>query len=196
MAIQETSFENKMRNPRTRIYLPEVFAEADKKETVKERIEVIKAYKEKSSENAKLLRDYLQCLYHPAVKLDLPDTPPPYDNTQYVDYDMAPQTLLRALARVTYYVVGHSNYVEKTVNRENIFIQTLEGLHKKDAELYISVLLKKFPIELYPNLGMHIFSEAVPEFLPSSVIDIEGIIDEEKKSDGKSKIKKQVKKNV
>lgn len=195
MAIQQTAFKDKMRNPRTRIYLPEVFIEADKKETVKERIDVIKAYKEKSSDNEKLLRDYLQCLYHPLIKLDLPDTPPPYDNTQYVDYDLAPQTLQRALARVTYFIAGQSNYVSNTIKRENIFIQTLEGLHKKDSELYVSLLKKIFPVELYPNLGMHVFYEVAPEFLPESVIDIEGIIAEEKKLGMQPKTKKQDKKN-
>ena len=148
MAIQETAFADKMRNPRTRIYLPEVFDEANKQETLKERIEIVKAYKEKSSDNNKLLRDYLQCLYHPMVKLDLPDAIPPYDNTQYVDYDMAPVNLQKALSRVSYFVIGQTNHIEKRVKRENVFIQTLEGLHKKDSELYASILLKAFPIEL------------------------------------------------
>ena len=193
MAIQETSFENKMRNPRTRIYLPELFLEANKASTDKARVDLVKAYNDKSPENAKLLRDYLQCLYHPAVKLELPDTVPPYDDTQYVDYDMAPQTLQKALARVTYFVLGQPNYIEKVVKRENVFIQTLEGLHKNDAELYASVLLKKFPKKTYPKLGMHIFNKAVPEYLPESVIDVEGIIATEKKPKTASKVTKTTK---
>lgn len=171
MALQKTAFVDKMRNPRTRIYLPELFEEINSYETDEERVETIKQYVNKSQENSTLLCDYLQSIYHPAVKLDLPDSIPPYDNTKYVDYDMAPTTLSAGLKRIKYFVKGHSSYIEKLVKRENVFIQILEGMHSKDSLLYSYILLKKFPKETYQNLGIAVFNKAWPEVFVDVDVD-------------------------
>lgn len=169
-----THIVDKLRNHRTRVYLPEIFdaVEVELKENKRDSaISLLQTYNAKNPEHANRMRDYLQCLYHPAVKLDLPDVPPPFDDTQYIDFDFAPLTLEKALHRVKYYVAGHSAYIEKTSRRELMFIQTLEALHKKDAELYISVLLKKFPSDTYPNINIDLFNEALPQYFTGINVD-------------------------
>lgn len=176
--IKETNFSDKIRNPNTRIYLPELFEEINNKDRDAQII-LIKQYIGKSKENASRLRDFLQCVYHPSVNLDLPETVPPYDNTQYVDYDFAPLTLEKALSRVKYFVKGHSAYIENKIKREHLFIQTLESLHKKDSRLMEAVLLKQFPIDVYPNLGISVFSECVDYLPDDGPIDVKEIIKHE-----------------
>lgn len=176
-----THIIDKLRNPRTRVYLPEILAAMS--DEIKEgnrdtAISLLQKYNEKNQEHANRLRDYMQSLYDSRVKLDLPDIPPPFDNTQYIDFDFAPLTLEKAMQRLKYFVAGHSAYIEKTSRRELMFIQTLEALHKADAELYISILLKKFPVETYPGLGIELFNEAVPQYFTS--IDVESIAVKEK----------------
>lgn len=169
-----THIVDKLRNQRTRVYLPEILEAADKEIAEGNRdtaISLLQTYNAKNQEHANRLRDYIQCLYHPAVKLDLPDVPPPFDDTQYIDFDFAPLTLEKAMQRVKYYVVGHSAYIEKTSRRELMFIQTLESLQKRDAELYISILLKKFPVATYPNINIGVFNEALPQYFTGINVD-------------------------
>ena len=171
---KQTHIIDKLRNQRTRVYLPEIFDAVDKELAEGNRdtaISLLQTYNNKNDEHAKRLRDYIQCLYHPAVKLDLPDVPPPFDNTQYIDFDFAPLTLEKAMQRVKYYVRGHSEYIERTSRRELMFIQTLESLQKRDAELYISILLKKFPSESYPNINIGVFNEALPQYFTGINVD-------------------------
>lgn len=160
--MKVTKFVDKMRNERTAIYLPELFEELEKLETIKERADTIIEYHDKKNRN--VLGSYLASLYHPAVVLNLPDTIPPYDNTQYIDYDMAPLRLEKAIGRLGYFFEPHSTHVKNKVKRESIFIQTLESLHKKDAELFESLLLKVFPVHRYPKSGLALFMFALPQY--------------------------------
>lgn len=157
-----TKFSDKMRNERTAIYLPELFEELEKLETIEERANTIKEYYEKKNSN--VLGAYLAALYHPDVVLDLPETVPPYDNTQYIDYDMAPLRLEKAIGRLGYFFAPHSTHIKNKIKREAVFIQTLESLHKKDAELYESLLLKTYPIHRYPKSGLALFMFALPQY--------------------------------
>lgn len=160
--MKETKFSDKMRNERTAIYLPELFEELEKLETIEERANTIKEYYEKKNSN--VLGSYLAALYHPAVVLNLPETIPPYDNSQYIDYDMAPLRLEKAIGRLGYFFEPHSTHITNKVKRESVFIQTLESLHKKDAELFESLLLKVFPVYRYPKSGLALFMFALPQY--------------------------------
>lgn len=181
-----TKFSDKMRNERTAIYLPELFEELEKLETIEERANTIREYYEKKNSN--VLGAYLAALYHPDVVLDLPETVPPYDNTQYIDYDMAPLRLEKAIGRLGYFFAPHSTHIKNKIKRESVFIQTLESLHKKDAELFESILLKKYPLHRYPKSGLALFMLALPQYF--IVIDkdyIKEVLASEKKLRPKTK---------
>ena len=169
-----TQMVDKLRNARTRVYLPEILESVNDELKAGNRdtaISLLQTYNAKNPEHANRMRDYLQSLYHPMVKLDLPDTPPPFDDTQYIDFDFAPLTLEKAMQRIKYFVKSHSGYIENVVRRELMFIQTLEALQKRDAELYVSILLKKFPSDTYPYIDISIFNEALPQYFTGINVD-------------------------
>lgn len=172
MSTTQTPIEHRLNNPRDRVYLPEILnvisTEADS--THSRRVSLIRAYVNKSPENANLVRDFVQCVFHPDVKFDLPDGNPPY-KTDFLDYNMAPVTLRQAFARVSYFVPGHSKFIIAPLKREQVFIQTLEGMFKPDSELFLMVKNKKIDDKIHPHLTEDFFREALPGLLPERAAD-------------------------
>lgn len=175
MSTKEMKFADKMVKPEIRIPLYDLFNQLNKERTITRRVKVLKEYNERNHESGKLLRDYLQALYHPMVKLDLPDVPPPFKSEH--EAFSAPLSLLKALSKVKYFVKSHSEYISNVLKRETTYIQILEGMSKDDADLYVSLLLKQFDTKKYPKLNIKTFYEAVPEYFVG--IDVEEIYEKE-----------------
>lgn len=190
MSYKKRSMQHMMKDPTTRVYLPEVLEELNKlvgsksKEDNQNAYFLAQAYIKKNAEHAGLMRKWLEALYHPAVKFELPDAIPPYDNSQYNDYTFAPTTLNQALAKVVYFVKSTPSYVANTLQREALFIQTLEGMYAKDAKLFEAILLKKFPSDVYPSLGIEFFYKVYPNFFTG--IPVDEIAKQEKASETES----------
>lgn len=191
---QERAMEDRLRSDRDTVYLAELFEEVNKrlasrKKGAKEEAEnLLLMYAQRDDGNYRLLRDYLQSVYHPAVKFDLPDEVPPFDSSTYALQEDAPMTLEMALRRVQWFVEGTSGYTVQKVKREHHFIQTLEALHAKDSKLYLGILLKEFPIDVYPKLNVNVFDSVFPEFFSS--IDVDEISKREKELAKKPSTKK------
>lgn len=158
-------FQQRLANPRERVYLPELFAEVVKQKSNKAKSDLLNAYAKKNAEHFETLRDFIQCTFHPAVVMDLPDTEPPYETT-FPDYNLAPNTLHKVFKRVPYFVKGHSKYIAEKVKREKLYIQTLESLYKPDAELFLMVKDKQIDQTKYRGLTEKLFRETFPELLP------------------------------
>lgn len=159
------SFEHRLKNPRERIYLPELLKEvANTKEHV-QKIAILRAFAAKNAEHSNLIRDFIQCVYHPDVVMELPEGKPPY-TTVYADFNLAPMTLTSAFKRVPYFVKGHSRFIENKIKREQIFIQTLESMFRDDSELFLMVRDKKVNSRKYKTVNELLFREAFPGMLP------------------------------
>jgi len=161
-------FDQRLANPRERIYLPEVLAEVSKAKTKERKIELLQAFAKKNTESYNLVRDFVQSTFHPQVVLDLPESEPPYESV-FPDYNLAPNTLSKSFKRIPYFVKGHSMYIELAPKRERLYIQTLESLFKADAELFIMVKDKRIDAKKYKGVTEALFREAFPGFLPELV---------------------------
>ena len=194
MSTTERTMEDRLNDERDTVYLAELFEEVNalirsRRKANKEladKLMVMFSKRDESSYN--LLRDYLQSVYHPAVKFDLPEEVPPFDNSAYGAQEMAPTTLAMALKRVPWFVKGTKSYTEQRVKREHQFIQTLESLHAKDSQLYLGILLKQFPIDAYPKLNIDYFFSLFPQFFVG--VDVEEVSKQEKAAAKKSNTKK------
>lgn len=177
MSFRQRDMKDKMKDPTCRVYLPEVLEELNRLVGSKDKTDqqnalfLAEAYIKKNNEHKMLMRRWIESVYHPAVVLDLPQELPPYDNSQYKDYDFAPTSLNAALAKVIYFVKGQPSYIPNSIRRETMFIQTLEGMYAKDAKLVEAILLKKFPKDVYKNLGIEFFYKVYPSFFKGIPVD-------------------------
>lgn len=165
-AEQKTPIDVRLKNQRERVFLPEILYEVSKVKEHARKIELLRLYASKNEEHFKLMRDFLQCIYHPAVVFDLPAGSPPFV-TDYADFTLAPMSLREAFLRVPYFVKGHSKYIENSIKRERVFVQTLEGMFKADSELFLMVKDKKFDSKKYKTINEAIFREAFPDIMPA-----------------------------
>lgn len=154
----------RLENPRERVFLPEILSEVAKTKSADEKVYLLRAFANKTPECFNLMRDFVQCMFG-EVKFDLPDTPPPY-KTEFPDYNLAPMTMTKAFKRVQYFVKGHPSYITTTLKREQIYIQTLEGLFKDDAELYLMIKDKKLDSKKYKGINEALIRSAFAGFLP------------------------------
>lgn len=99
----------------------------------------------------------------PNVKFNLPEGAPPYKPNDIVGQE----TRLYSEARKLYLFLEGSNKNLNKIRREALFIEMLENVDPKDAELLIAMKDKKLP---YKNLNVKLFKEAYP-----------GLIEEERK---------------
>ena len=135
------------------MYIHEIFEKVAEAPTRKEKIEVLRTY------NTRALRDVLKGSFDPAVKFNLPSGTPPYSEGS----EENPGTTLRKQCKKFTYFVATASRPKATPKIENIFIQTLEGLHPKEAQILIWMkdkdlsgkykgLTKKLTADAFPGL--------------------------------------------
>ena len=161
----EEIIADRLKNPRARVYLPELLKYVSKLETQEEQVAAFRAYANKNEEHLNAIKDLMQCLYHPAVVMDLPEGDPPY-NTDFKDYTFAPMTLSKCLRKISYFVKGHSKYAQSALKREQIFVQMLETLYIDDAKLFIMIKDKKIDKRVYRGVDEDLFRAAFAGWLP------------------------------
>ena len=105
------------------------------------------------------LRVILQSGYDPNVKWALPPGIPPYKPNDLVDQE---HVLLKECQKLTYYIQGfHENLAQ--IKRETMFVQLLENVAPKDAELLCTLKDKK-PIK---GITLQHVTEALPGLIPN-----------------------------
>lgn len=117
--------------------IAEILEEASKITKKEERIEFLR-----SNANPTLLK-VLQWAFDPRIKWLLPEGAVPYNPTKYLDQEGN----LYGEARRLYLFVEGGNPNLKQVRREFLFIQLLESLSPKEAQLMASVKDKKIPFK-------------------------------------------------
>lgn len=91
------------------------------------------------------LRIILQYCFHPAAKWDLPEGKPPYKPSDYTNLDSRLYTETKRL-----YIFLEGTNIPK-LKKESLFIELLETIHPKDAELLLSIKEKKLPYPIKPK---------------------------------------------
>jgi hypothetical protein len=105
------------------------------------------------------LRVILQSGYDPNVKWALPPGIPPYKPNDLVDQE---HVLLKECQKLTYYIQGFHEGLNQ-IKRETMFVQLLENVAPKDAELLCTLKDKK-PIK---GITIQHVKEALPGLIPN-----------------------------
>ena len=127
-----------------------------KLKTKKDRITVLK-----SNEIMPLL-DVLRGTFDNKIQWNLPTGTPPYTPN---NPETPPSSLLRQHRTFKYYVKGLQESSKlNPIRRERMFIDMLEAVHPKDAEILVSMINKKSPVKgLTKTLVKEVFPELIQE---------------------------------
>jgi len=127
----------------------EILEEASKKKSVDERAQYLRA------NDSQTLQYVLEGIYNPRIKWQLPEGTPPFKKNDLV----GSETMLYNYARKMYlfFEGGHPNLEQ--VKREFLFIEMLESIHPKDAEVVLSMKDKKMP---YKGITKNVIKKAFP----------------------------------
>ena len=112
----------------------------DEVESREDRIELVRQFWRKSAQNERIIRGVMECLFLPSIEFDLPDgLPKNMKRTIFNDHTVAPMSFLGAIKRVPYFIPHEKNgkFLKNKVKRESIYVQTIEGMYTKDAELFV-----------------------------------------------------------
>jgi hypothetical protein len=97
--------------------------------------------------------------FDPSIVWNLPEGAPPYKPCQYGDQ----QAMLYQSLRKMYLFLGDGNPNVTQLQKEKLFINTLESLDPDDAKLLLSVKEKTLP---YANVTEDMVREVFPGLLP------------------------------
>ena len=136
---------------------PEVFEileEFSKSKNKKSRLEVLSKYSD-----VQALKDVLRGTFDDSLEFLLPEGNPPFtpNNERSV-----PSTLLRGHKMFGIFVNGGPGTDLPDYKRENKFIELIESIHPKDADLVLSMVEKKSPIKF---LTKKLVQEAFPDLI-------------------------------
>lgn len=132
----------------------EILEKVKNAKTKKERIEILQ------SNDIMPLLDVLKGTFDDTIQWNLPGGTPPYTPN---NPDTPPSTLKRQHMQFKYFVKGlrESNRLNP-IRRERMFIDMLEAIHPKDAEVVVSMINKKSPVK---GLTKALVKEAFPELI-------------------------------
>lgn len=161
--------KTRIKNPRERVYLAEILAEVSKLKKQEEKIELLHLFFNKNSETNRLMVQFMECMFHSKVVMELPEGVPPF-SSDHKDFNLAPMQLLAAFKRVPYFVSTQSQFVQSASKRESIFIQTLESLHTPDALIYCMLKDKQIDKKIYPGVTAKVLLAAFPDIVPEEML--------------------------
>ena len=122
----------------------------------------IKARKKVLLENeSNQLKELLKYAFHPDIKFALPPGKPPYKTIGSPD-EYNPTYLYPNIRKFYLYIEGGHDGLTQ-LRREQLFVQMLESLHPKEAEVVIQIKDKKLN---YRGLTYKLVKKTFPEILP------------------------------
>ena len=132
----------------------EILENFEKAKTKKEKIEIFR-----TNEIMPLL-DVLRGTFDDTIQWELPSGTPPYTPN---NPDSPPSSLLRQHLNFKYFVKGLRDCSKlNPIRRERMFIDMLEAVHPKDAEILVSMINKKSPVK---GLTKNLVKEAFPQLI-------------------------------
>lgn len=107
------------------------------------------------------LRDVLQGTFDSRIQWNLPEGAVPYTPAPE---ESPPTTLLREHKKFKYFVKGFQESTRlNPIRRERMFLELLEGVHPRDAELLVEMINKKTSVK---GLTEKLVKEAYPDLIP------------------------------
>ena len=122
------------------------------------RIELIKKH------NCLALRDVLKGGLDESLTWILPKGAPPYKKEEGQPIGLSPSSLQKQSPRLRYFVAGGPGDRLVPAKRERIFINVLESIHPRDAELLIAVKDRQLK-KLYPCLTKALVEAVFPNLI-------------------------------
>lgn len=132
-----------------RLGLFQILEEASKLKSAEDKVNYLRA----QNNNALML--ILKYAYDPTIIWDLPEGAPPYKPCPYPAQELR---LMSEVRRLYLFVKGGNPNLTK-LKREALYIELLESIHPKDAELLNSMKEKKIP---YKGITAKLVKEAFP----------------------------------
>lgn len=109
----------------------EIFTQINNAKDKPKKIEVLKKH------DTPAMRSLLKAAFDPKIEWDLPDGIPPYIKNE-APAGTEHTSLLTEAKRLYHFIVGGNNTINK-LKKETMFIQMLEGLQEKDAEVLVAI---------------------------------------------------------
>ena len=107
------------------------------------------------------LRDVLQGTFDSRIQWNLPEGTVPYNPAPQESH---PTTLLREHKRFKFFVKGFKESTRlNPIKRERMFLELLEGVHPRDAEVLVEMINKKTSVK---GLTIKLVKEAYPDLIP------------------------------
>jgi hypothetical protein len=134
----------------------EIFELVEKTKSRKDKIEILRQH------NIMPVRDVLQGTFDPNIQWNLPGGTPPY--TPNAEDAPTPSTLRKQHMKFKYFVKGlrESDNLNK-IKRERMFIDMLESVPPREAEILVSMINKQQPVK---GLTEKLVKEAYPDLIP------------------------------
>ena len=137
-------------------FIHEILDLVSEQRTKAKRVEILKEYRDDS------LTAILIWNFDDRVQSAVPDGQVPYkENEVPVGTD---HTSLRREWKQLYHFIKGGNDTLSSLRRESMFIQLLEGLHPKEAEIICLVKDKELE-EVYPKVTLDVVKEAFPDIV-------------------------------
>ena len=112
------------------------------------------------NEQSNALRDVLRGTFDNVIQWNLPAGTVPYNPSSDESH---PTTLLREHMKFKYFVKGLRESERLTsVKREKLFLDMVETIHPRDAELIVTMINKKPPMK---GITKKLVTEAFPELI-------------------------------
>jgi hypothetical protein len=128
----------------------EIFTQINNAKDKPKKIEILKKY------DSPAIRQLLKAAFDPNIQWDLPEGVPPYIANE-APAGTEHTSLLSAARKLYHFVVGGNNTINK-LKKETMFIQVLEGLQQKDAEVLIAIKNKNLN-NIYKGLTAQMVKE-------------------------------------
>ena len=120
-----------------------------------------------------LLRTVLRLNFDPNVKLDLPEGPAPFKTDRTLaDHTLSESNLYNESRRLYIFEPGHPKYNPnvKKIQKENIWIQILEGCHWSESDM-LNIMKDKQLQKHYKGLTEALIRDAFPGLLSEKQAD-------------------------
>jgi hypothetical protein len=138
-----------------RIEVYEIIEKFEKAKSKKARIEVLHEYKD-----AWALRDVLRATFDDSLQFNLPEGKPPFEANRE---ESTPSSLHKRHKDIGWFVKGFKGDNLPSFKREQKFIQLLESIHPKDADLICRMKDKDLQVKY---LTKKLVQEALPDLIP------------------------------
>lgn len=129
----------------------------DKVVKAKSRPDKIKILREQNNNWA--LKDILRGTFDDAIQWELPTGPVPYEPAPF---DSHPSEWSQHNKKLAYFAKGGRGREMLKVKKEKMFLDILETIHPRDAELLVGMINKKMPIK---GITKKLTQEAFPDLI-------------------------------